>query len=153
LVAVLGVATANAQFESGVKRIKAQTSAFDLEFSGDDVQLNIGLEGSYFIVNNVALKAGLGFEWRNVEDQDSYSDFNLQVGADYYFYRMLYGGIALDFQKIKGTSFKTSLDIEVGATYYIVENMFINPAIYFKSGFGTSSNARFGLELGFGFNF
>lgn len=153
LIAVLGVTSANAQFEKGVKRIKAQASGFDINFSDKDVDLFLGLQGSYFLANNVALKAGLGFDWEKVKDVDANSTFNFNIGADYYFYKMLYGGIGLDFTKVKGIDFETAIKLEVGATYYIVENVFINPAVYFNSGLGTSSSARFGLELGLGVNF
>lgn len=153
LVAVLGAASASAQFEKGVKRIKAQATGLDFNFSDKDVDLTIGAEASYFLATNVALKAGIGFDWDNVEDKDATSTFHLTVGSDYYFYRMLYGGVALDFRKVKGIDFETAIQLEIGATYYIVDNVYINPAIYFNSGLGTSSSARFGLGLGLGVNF
>lgn len=153
MVAIFGIATANAQFEKGVKRIKASTSAFDMNFSDEDFNLNLGLDASYFLATNVALKAGIGFEWKNPEDQPSWSKFRFGIGADYYFYRMLYGGVGFDFSKTKSLDFEAAIQLEVGATYYIAQNVYLNPAIYFNSGLGSNSTARFGLQAGFGVNF
>lgn len=153
LITVLGITSASAQFEKGVKRIKAQTSGFGLDFSKDDINLNLGLEGSYFIANNVAVNANVGVDWIKVDNMDASSSFGFGAGVDYYFYKMFYGGLGLDFSKIKGEDFESTLKIEVGASYYIAENVYVNPDIYFKSGLGGDSTARFGLELGIGVNF
>ena len=158
LIATLGIASANAQFEKGVKRIKAQTSAFDLNFSKDDFNLNLGLEGSYFIVNNLAVHANVGFDWHDTKNKaadkwESWHKVGFGIGADYYFYKMFYGGIGFDFSKTKNIDFESAIKLKIGATYYISQNVYVNPDIYFNSGLGSDSTARFGLEMGIGVNF
>lgn len=153
VIAAFSTLSASAQFEKGVKRIQAQTSAFDLNFSDDDVNLNLGVEGSYFIMNKLAINANAGVDWKKVKHQDAWSRFGFGVGADYYFYKIFYGGLGFDFSKTKGIDFESAIKLEVGATYYIAQNVYVNPDIYFNSGLGSDSTARFGLELGIGVNF
>ena len=151
-LAILGVATANAQFTKGTKRIAAQTSAFDLNFGSHVTNFNIGAKGSYFIINNLAVKAGIGFDYRKEKKSDT-NTFNFEVGADYYFYKIFYGGFGFSFDKPKSIDLQSAIKLEAGASYYIAQNVYVNPAIYYKSGLGDNKVSRFGLEMGIGVNF
>ncbi|MDR0427286.1 MAG: hypothetical protein LBH12_01635 [Dysgonamonadaceae bacterium] len=153
LISVLGFTTANAQFTKGTKRLAAQTSAFNLNFSDKDIHLNLGAKGSYFLTDRFAAKAGVYFDWTKVKKQKGIGNFDFEAGGDYYFWRNIYGGAGLNFKKIKGKDFETAIKLEVGATHYLARNVYVNPAVYFNSGLGKDSTARFGLELGIGVNF
>lgn len=152
VVALLGISTASAQFEKGNKTIAARTSALDLEFGKDRVNLNLSGYGSYFIIDNLALKGGLGLNYQKNGDVDI-SGFDFEVGANYYFYKMFYGGLGFALDKYSDVDLKTSIKFEAGATCYIAKNVFVNPAIYYKSGLGNTGYSQFGLEVGIGVNF
>jgi hypothetical protein len=153
VVALLGVTAASAQFEKGTRTIAARTSAFDLSFGNDETNFNIGLGGSYFIINNLGLKAEIGFNYMEVDGGDDINSFNFGVGADYFFYKFFYGGLGFDFSKVKGSDFGVAIQLEAGLRYYVVNNVFVNPAIYYYSGFGTNDRSNFGIQLGIGVNF
>ncbi|GAA3507983.1 hypothetical protein GCM10022393_17630 [Aquimarina addita] len=46
---------------------------------------NLGLEGGYFVMDNLALKVGLGYgSNKQNSDADSFSTFSYKIGAKYY---------------------------------------------------------------------
>ena len=178
LVAVLGISTASAQFEKGAKTLSANVTGLGLDFTkvkdADDTQINFGLmaKGSYFVIDNLAVTAGLGFDYEKEGDYDS-SLFRFEVGGKYYFYQALYGGLAYEGSKAGKYTVSEPIEgigvveaeinpdmeswgkLEVGYTYYITENVFFEPALYYKMGFGdaTKDISKFGLAVGIGVNF
>ena len=160
LVAVLGVATANAQFEQGKKTLSANATGLGLDFTKvkdvDDMQIDFGFraKGSYFVIDNLAVTAGLGFGYTKMGDFNS-NAFNFEIGGRYYFYQALYGALAYEGSKAKDVDMESWGKLEVGYDFYITENVFFEPALYFKKGFGdaTKDISRFGLSVGIGVNF
>jgi len=160
LVAVLGISTASAQFEKGAKTLSANVTGLSLDFTkvkdADDMQIDFGFmaKGSYFVIDNLAVTAGLGFEYSKLGDLNS-NAFAFEIGGKYYFYEALYAGLAYEGLKIKDIDMESWGKLEVGYTYYITENVFFEPALYFKQGFGdaTKDFSKFGLAVGIGVNF
>ena len=96
-VALLTIGFANAQEEAkaegtqtskGKILIEANTGnemlgTTGLSFKSQDgeSEYNIGLDGGYFIMDNLALKAGLGYGGKSEDDSNT---FSYRVGAKYY---------------------------------------------------------------------
>ena len=160
-VAVLGVATANAQFEKGGKTLSGSLTGLSLDFEKtkdvDDMLINFGLmaKGSYFVADNLAVTAGLGFNYLKQGDFIDSNTFNFEIGGRYYFYQALYGALAYEGSKSKDVDMESWGKLEVGYTYYITDNVFFEPALYYKMGFGdmTKDVSHFGLAVGIGVNF
>ncbi|MDR0864524.1 MAG: hypothetical protein LBO74_06280 [Candidatus Symbiothrix sp.] len=161
LVAVLGVATANAQFLKGGKTLSGSLTGFDFGITNidgvDDSRINVdlGINGSYFVIDNLAITAGVGLNSYKFGDFDG-TGFDFTVGARYYFWQALYGGLAYIGEKSpsEGSDFLSAGKIEVGYDYYITDNVFFEPAIFFKQGFGDKNKVNtFGLSIGIGVNF
>jgi hypothetical protein len=160
VVALLGVTLVSAQTEAGKKTLVAKSAGLDFgiqKFKGDDdssIALNLGVEGSYFVIDNLAIKAGFVIDSEKYGD-DSETDFGFTVGGKYYFYKALYGGLSYEGYKpgYKGADFLSYGKVEVGYDYYITDNVFFEPAIYFKQGFSKPESTQFGLSIGIGVNF
>jgi len=159
LVAVLSASAANAQFEKGRKTISAGVSGFDIGFSGvnglDIFNLDLGARGSYFFANNFAAVVGLGANFVSY-DGDSATNFNFEVGARYYFWDAMYGGLSYNGCKYEGVDDLESVcQLEVGYTYHISNSVYFEPALYYQMGFGDlrKDYSKLGLSIGIGIRF
>lgn len=157
LVAVLGAATMNAQFEKGGKVLSGQLTGFNLSYETESELFNFGIQaaGAYFVADNFAVEAMLGLGIAKMSENDAYTSFGFGVGARYYFYNALFAGV--DYQGWTATdedlaSYGT---IKVGYTCYIKENVFFEPAVYFQRGLSdnTGKTNEIGLSIGIGVNF
>jgi hypothetical protein len=159
-IAVFGFASANAQFEAGKKTLIAKSAGLDfgvLKFKGDkesSIALNFGIEGSYFVADNFAVKAGFSIDSEKYGD-DSNTDFGFNIGAKYYLYKALYAGLSYEGHQpgYKDADFLSYGKLEIGYDYYITDNVFFEPAIYFRQGFSKPESTKFGLSIGIGVNF
>lgn len=158
IVSVFGLNILNAQnFFQGEKAISARVSNLNLDFTNPNgdikMNLNLGLKGDYFLIDNLTLTAG--FEYGHYDGENSLLG---EIGSKYYFWNILYGGIfyqgLYDYKRVNSTG-----KIELGASYYIADNVFIEPAVYFQRGERALSTdkvemySQFGLAIGFGVNF
>ncbi|MDR1102650.1 MAG: hypothetical protein LBL42_02720, partial [Tannerella sp.] len=89
LVAALGTATVNAQFEKGVKTLNVKTSGLDLKTysveGNSETKLNLAAEGSYFIIDQLAIAAEVGVEsLKEFGDDEAITTIFLGAGARYY---------------------------------------------------------------------
>ena len=173
-VVVLCVTTANAQltkdeknqvdkktlFEKGGKTLSASFSGLDLGFSGvdklDNFNLDFGVRSSYFIADNFAVMAGLGINFSSPKGEDSYAEFNVEVGAKYYFWEAMYGGLAYKgYRHTFMDDWLSSCRFEVGYTYHITNNVFFEPALYYTRGLSDliKDQAKLGLSIAIGVKF
>ncbi|MDR0798310.1 MAG: hypothetical protein LBN18_00910 [Dysgonamonadaceae bacterium] len=162
LVAVLGLTTANAQdhFKAGDKTLSGQLTGFDFSYTKIDksnkLNVDLSIYGSYFVIDNLAITAGVGINSEKQKDVDGTTGFNFSIGARYYFYDALYAGVAYKGYQSgeKDAKLESRARIEVGYDYYLSDNVFFEPAIYFEKGFGDIDKlSQFGLAIGIGVNF
>jgi len=161
VVMVLGGTVANAQhFTKGTKTFSANATGLNFGVTDvkdyDDTFINLGItgKGSYFIIDNLAATAGLGFNYSKHGNQNSNS-FTFEAGARYYMVKGLFGALAYEGSVFKGGDYISYGRVEVGYDIYISERVFFEPAIYFKKGFGDTASdiTQYGLSLGIGINF
>ena len=148
----------SAQFSQGTKTLSGSLTGFDFGLSGadglDDFNVDLGVNGSYFVIDNLAVTAGFGIGSYKAKDVDAVTNFNFEIGGRYYFWEALYGGIKYRGEKYQDVDLLNFGKIEVGYDYYITENVFFEPAIYFEKGFGDSNKwSNLGLSIGIGVNF
>ena len=98
VLAVFGLTNISAQDEDsggktseGTVLIEANTGnamlgSTGITFSSVDGNsaYNVGLDGGYFIMDDLAIKAGLGFGGISPDEGDSFSSFSYRIGAKYY---------------------------------------------------------------------
>jgi hypothetical protein len=158
-MAIVGVATMNAQFTKGGKTLSGRLTGFDFGVTshdgGGDATINVGLDinGSYFVADNFAITAGIGLNsW--AQGDDNSTDFGFNVGARYYFLGGLYGGLGYEGWKPNKGDLLSYGNVQVGYDYYITDNVFFEPAVYFSKGFSKGDkDSTFGLSIGIGVNF
>lgn len=159
---VLGVTTANAQFEKGARTLSGNVTGLGFGFTknsdggGLDDQISFGLQakGSYFIIDKLALVAGVGFDYIKLKDTDAENAFNFEVGGRYYFWDKLYGGVSYMGEKWTDYDYVSYAKVGMGATLYIKDNVFFEPELYFKQGIGdVDIYSSLGISVGIGVNF
>ncbi|MDR2057561.1 MAG: hypothetical protein LBP83_04640 [Dysgonamonadaceae bacterium] len=159
LVAVFGVVSASAQFEAGKKTLSGKVTGFNFGYTTGEndykeINVDLGVAGSYFIIDKLAIEALVGLSSNKVGDGDAATGFEFGIGARYYFWNALYGGLAYKGAKFQDIDLQNFLNVEVGYDYYITDNVYFEPAIYFNKGFSDiNKNSTFGLSIGIGVNF
>lgn len=161
MAVMLCVGAANAQFTQGSKMFSANATGLGLDFTKikdvDDMHINFGLmgKGSYFVIDNLAITAGLGFNYEKMGDLIDDNAFAFEVGGRYYLVNALYAGLAYEGNKMKDVDLQSYGKLEVGYDIFISDNVFFEPAVYFKKGFGDAAKdvTQFGLSVGIGVTF
>ncbi|WP_111659511.1 hypothetical protein [Olleya aquimaris] len=144
-VAVFGLTSVNAQdtdssqTAEGKWLIEANTgnatlgnTGFYLSTSDGVTSYNIGFDGGYFVIDDLALKAGLGYGGVSADLGDT-SVFSYRIGGKYYVNSMI--PITLD---LTGASIKDAtenpmwLGIGAGYAWFLGNNVSIEPGLRYN---------------------
>jgi hypothetical protein len=160
LVALLGIATANAQIAKGTTVLIASGSSLDLGYtSNSDTDLKttgFGLTGvgAHFIIDNLAIVGGLGFDYIHYKwhgESENSNSIGFLAGLRYYFVKTAYGSALYSGSKSKGSDFASAVHLEVGYDIFISDKVFLEPAVYYGKGFSDSDKtSSFGVSFGIG---
>lgn len=152
--AALLAATVSAQAQNEYKPSQGQvTTEFALSFKGSDALVGLkdgNLRGRYFLKDDLALRAGLGFGVNSVKDGMKDNSFNVGVGLEKHFtgterlspyvgaevgYGYQYQKSSPSAAKADANSFKAAL--LVGADYYILPKVYVG----LEGGYGLDTNS------------
>lgn len=145
---------AHAQFEKGKWIINPSLTGMSFSYTQND-HVKAGASGQVgsFVMDNVALMAGMGADWSSEIDE-----YFVEGGARYYLESTgVYVGAGLDFNRFcfKGGSTQTDwgIGLETGYAFFLSRTVTIEPSVYYKWRFNNSDMSKFGIKLGFGFYF
>lgn len=127
-------------------------TGFFLATSDGSTAYNIGFDGGYFIADDLALKAGLGYG----DDGFDNSSFSYRLGAKYYVISMI--PITLD---LTGASIKDApenplwLGIGAGYAIFLGDNVSIEPGLRYNLSLNDNYTDKgvFQLNVGFALHF
>ncbi len=140
---------ANTGFGSGVG-----STAFGLTSEDGNTAYNIGAEAGYFVMNDLAVKVGLGFG-DNGGDGAGSSATAYKIGAKYYIKSMIpvevsYNGVSYkDFDENP-----SYVGIQAGYAWFLGSNVSIEPGIRYNNSLNSDfyeSNIQF--NIGFALHF
>lgn len=161
--------TANAQDSDGGQTskgkwlIEANTGNAELGNTGiyfassdGSSSYNIGLDGGYFIMDDLAVKVGLGYGGFSPDGGDSTSTFSYRVGGKYYVKSMI--PVTLD---LTGASVKDAVEnpmwLGVGAGYawFLGSNVSIEPGVRYNHSLNDKYTDKgvFQVNVGFALHF
>ncbi len=174
-VAILGFTFANAQEEKssatgqtseGKWLIEANTGnqmlgTTGIYFSSQDgnSSYNFGFDGGYFIMDNLAIKAGLGYGDNSSED-DLGGAFSYRIGAKYYVNSMI--PVTLDLTGASGEGVEnfageTPMWLGIGAGYawFLGQNVSIEPGVRYNHSLNDDYTDKgvFQVNVGFALHF
>jgi len=160
-------ATSGGQTSEGKWLIEANTGnamlgTTGLYFSSSDgsSEYNIGLDGGYFIIDDLAIKAGLGYGGFSPDEGDSTSSFSYRLGAKYYFKSMI--PVTVDLTGASGDGVEnyagdTPLWLGFGAGYawFISDNVSIEPGLRYNLSLNEdyTDEGVFQFNVGFALHF
>lgn len=160
MTALVGVNAQDGQTAKGKWLIEANTGnavlgSTAIAFSSSDgtSSYNVGLDGGYFIADDLALKAGLGFGGISPDEGDGVSSFSYRLGAKYYVISKI--PVTVDLTGSSGDAVEnflgeTPLWLGIGGGYawFIGSNVSIEPGLRYN----VSLNEDFTDEGIFQFN-
>jgi hypothetical protein len=129
------------------------STSFAFSSSDGESMYNIGLDGGYFIADDFALKAGLGYGGESVFDS---STFSYRLGAKYYIHSMIPVTLDLTGASIKDAS-ENPMWLGIGAGYaiFLGDNVSIEPGLRYNLSLNEdySDKGVFQLNIGFALHF
>ena len=114
---------------------------------------NIYANGGYFIMDNLSLDLGLGYNWAKIDGFDGSSSLRGEIGARYYLPINVFLGASFDAATYNnGDNLGTGVNLKAGYAWFIRDNIALEPAIGYRLGLsnkndGTKYN-EFGAKLG-----
>lgn len=157
-VMTFGFASAQEQTKKGKYLIEGNTSfgatgtgntGFALSSEDGETTWNIGAEGGYFVMDNLAVKVGLGY---GDQGHDS-SVFSYKVGAKYYVINKIPVELSYTGASVKNADENPSyLGIQGGYAWFIGKNVSVEPGLRYNvtlnDNFGTGKDV---LQFNIGF--
>lgn len=129
------------------------STSFSFSSSDGDSEYNIGLDGGYFVADDLALKAGLGYRGESVFDS---SVFSYRLGAKYYVNSMIPVTLDLTGASIKDAS-ENPMWLGLGAGYaiFLGDNVSIEPGLRYNFSLNEdyTDKGLFQLNIGFALHF
>lgn len=130
-------------------------TSFQYASADGSTAYNLGLEGGYFVMDNLAIKAGLGFGGSKPDGGESTSTISYKVGAKYYI--LGYIPVQVDYS---GASTKdvdenpSYLGLQAGYAIFLGQNVSIEPGVRFNKSLNEDFyNDVFQLNVGFALHF
>ncbi|NVJ88649.1 MAG: hypothetical protein HWD82_04335 [Flavobacteriaceae bacterium] len=115
-------------------------TSFSLSSSNGNTNWSIGFDGGYFVMDNLAVKAGLGYL-----DLGGADAFSYKFGAEYFL-----GGqfpVSVDFTGSTGNDLNW-LGLQAGYAWFVADNISIKPAFRYNIGLDDQDGLFQGL-IGF----
>ena len=115
---------------------------------GSTTVWGIGAEAGYFIMDDLAIKLGLGYNDTGADDAFSY-----KIGAKYYISSMI--PVQIDYSGASYDNFDASyLGLQAGYAIFLGDMVSIEPGLRYNLGLGDSEdNNVFQLNVGFALHF
>ncbi|CAM1370523.1 hypothetical protein [Tenacibaculum xiamenense] len=123
------------------------STSFSLASVDGNTAWSVGLDGGYFVIDDLAVKAGLGYTDTGAADR-----FNYKIGAEYYILGQIPVGV--DFTGSSYTGGSTNwLGLQGGYAYFLGENVSIKPAVRYNIGLEDGQEGVFQGLIGFALYF
>lgn len=112
---------------------------------------NLGLEGGYFVMDDLAIKAGLGYGGTSVDGVDGI--FSYKIGAKYYISSMI--PVQVDYSGAsQGDASSSFLGLQAGYAVFLGDMVSIEPGLRYNLGLGDSDGvSTFQFNVGFALHF
>jgi len=155
IVATNAQSTSNPALSEGSWLVEANTNfgrahtshtGFSLFTTDDNTVWSIGFEGGYFIMDDLALKAGLGYGDSDLSD----GRFSYKLGAKYYIESQF--PVQVDLNGSTGSDFSPLfLGLQGGYAWFVADNIALEPGVRYDIDITDDADGLGGLGLSVGF--
>ena len=166
-IMTIGLANAQEQTKKGKFLIEANTGfgalvgATQIGFRSDEYgsSYSVGAEGGYFVMDNLAIKAGLGFLGNNPKGGTSSTAVGYKIGAKYYVINTIpveisYNGIS--YTPNSGNKMPSFLGLQAGYAIFLGKNVSVEPGVRYNYSLLSKDNggvSDFQFNVGFALHF
>lgn len=144
---------------TGFGAVTGANTSFGYYSQGDLKSLSLGAEGGYFVMDNLAIKLGLGYNSFDA-GAGSTSGFAYKIGAKYYIMGNI--PVQVDYAGGSGDNYKNAagetpsyLGLQAGYAVFLGDNVSIEPGIRYNSTMNKdySEDSAFQVCVGFALHF
>lgn len=132
----------------------AAETGFGLNSVDGDTSWSIGAEGGYFVANDLAIKAGLGYNDFGGDGEGS-SSFSYKVGVKYYIISQI--PVQIDYSGASVKDFDENpsyLGLQAGYAIFLGQNVSIEPGLKFNKSLNDDFyDDIFQVRIGFALHF
>ena len=143
---------------TGFGAIEGANTSLGYSSQGDSKRMSIGAEGGYFIMDNLAVKLGFGYN----SDDNGFTDesgFAYKVGAKYYIMGNIpvqvdYTGASGDLYEA-GDETPSYLGLQAGYAIFLGNNVSIEPGVRYNASMNDNytEDGQFQFQVGFALHF
>jgi len=144
------------EINTGFGEVSGSGTAFMLRSIDGNTAYALGAEAGYFVIDDLALKAGLGYGDSGADGVDG--TFNWKFGGKYYIAGQF--PIGVDINGASGNSFSPMfLGFQAAYAWFVADNVSIEPGLRYGMGMNddadlmTGDNGIFGVNIGFNIYF
>lgn len=109
------------------------------------LRIDLNLKGGYFVIENLAVGANLGY-FKDSEADDAITSFGLF--GRYYVNGKIILGAGFNANKFGEVSY-TSIPLEAGYAAFITDNIAVEPVVTYTLMSGDAEGSSFGIGVGF----
>ncbi|GAA4271662.1 hypothetical protein U6A24_13835 [Aquimarina gracilis] len=125
-------------------------TAFGLRSRDGETDWGLGLEGGYFVMDDLAIKAGLGYA--DSSEEGALSTFTYKIGAKYYIMSKIpvelsYAGLSIE----DADENPSYLGIQAGYAWFLGDNVSIEPGLRYNATLNEDADAESNLQFNVGF--
>jgi hypothetical protein len=143
---------------TGFGAITGANTSFGYSSQGDVKAMSLGAEGGYFIMDDLAIKLGIGYNSFDNGVVDG-SGFAYKIGAKYYIMGNI--PVQLDYTGASGDAYEVGdetpsyLGLQAGYAIFLGENVSIEPGLRYNSSLNDkyTEDAQIQLCVGFALHF
>lgn len=130
-------------------------TSFQFASADGSTAYNLGLEGGYFIMDDLALKAGFGYGGSKPDGGESTNTFSYKIGAKYYILSMIPVQVDYSGATIKDVDENPSyFGMQAGYAIFLGQNVSIEPGLRFNKSLNDDFyNDVFQVNIGFALHF
>ena len=143
---------------TGFGAIQGANTSLGYSSQGDFKALSIGAEGGYFVMDNLAIKLGLGYNSADNGVADA-SGFAYKVGAKYYIMGNI--PVQVDYTGASGDLYEffdetpSYIGVQAGYAIFLGQNVSIEPGVRYNASMNDNytEDGQFQLQAGFALHF
>lgn len=157
-VAVFAFGMTNAQMKKGDLMLEANTdfgeavgnTSFSFNSKDGASSYNLGVEGGYFVMDDLAVKVGLGFGGVTPKEGDGTTALGYKIGAKYYVLSMIPVEVSYNGTSSKASDNPSYVGLQGGYAIMLNDNVSLEPGIRYNNSLDTEKFKSF-LQFNVGF--
>ena len=139
---------------TGFGAVSPANTSFGFQSRDGSSSYNLGLEGGYFFMNDLAVKVGLGYGGFSIKDGGNTNTISYKIGVKYYILSVI--PVQLDYSgaKVKDvTDNESFVGLQAGYAIFLGDNVSLEPGIRYNKALLKDAKDILEFKVGFALHF